>query len=171
MKNKFLYFKLIRISVITLLSFSLWFIISEELSFLSLILGILLSLICALYSFEIFIRDDEFHKSAIFFRIDLLFMYFFWLWFESYLATFQLAKVLFSKNLNPGVVRIKTKIRSEIGRTLLANSISLLPGTISLWMEGPYIYVHWYSRQTINSIHAGRLIKGRLEKLILRIFQ
>ena len=75
------------------------------------------------------------------------------------------------KDINPGVIRIKTKIRSDIGRTLLANSISLLPGTLSLWMEGPYIYVHWYSRKTINSIHAGRIIKNRLEKLLLRIFE
>ncbi|MCK9225817.1 MAG: Na+/H+ antiporter subunit E [Candidatus Muirbacterium halophilum] len=171
MKNKFLYFKLVRISVITILCFLFWFVISEEFSVLSMVAGLILSFICALYSYEIFIRDDEFHKSAIFFRIDLLFIYFLWLWFESYFATFQLAKMVFSKKLNPGVVRIKTKIRSEIGRTFLANSISLLPGTIALWMEGPYIYVHWYTRKTNNSIYAGKLIKSRLEKIILRIFQ
>lgn len=45
--------------------------------------------------------------------------------------------------INPGIVRVKTRLRSRLGRLLLANSITLTPGTISVSISDDDIFVHW----------------------------
>lgn len=45
--------------------------------------------------------------------------------------------------INPGIVRVKTKLQSPIGRIFLANSITLTPGTITVETRGEDFYIHW----------------------------
>ncbi|HSG28610.1 MAG TPA: Na+/H+ antiporter subunit E [Candidatus Krumholzibacterium sp.] len=45
--------------------------------------------------------------------------------------------------LNPGIVSAKTRLKSRIGRAVLANSITLTPGTLSVEITGDTLYIHW----------------------------
>tara|TARA_B100000614_G_scaffold223490_1_gene211875 strand:- start:68 stop:565 length:498 start_codon:yes stop_codon:yes gene_type:complete len=45
--------------------------------------------------------------------------------------------------INPGIVRVKTRLKSRLGRLILANSITLTPGTISVAIRDDDIFVHW----------------------------
>lgn len=45
--------------------------------------------------------------------------------------------------LRPGIVKARTRLKSPMGRLLLANSISLTPGTLTVEMEGEWLYIHW----------------------------
>jgi len=45
--------------------------------------------------------------------------------------------------INPGIVRVKTRLHSRLGRLLLANAITLTPGTISVAISDDDIFVHW----------------------------
>lgn len=45
--------------------------------------------------------------------------------------------------LHPGIVKVRTKLKSGMGRLLLANSITLTPGTLTVEMDGEWLYVHW----------------------------
>jgi multicomponent Na+:H+ antiporter subunit E len=45
--------------------------------------------------------------------------------------------------VRPGIVRVRPQIRSEMGRLLLANSITLTPGTLSVDYIGDDLYIHW----------------------------
>ncbi|MBK8980314.1 MAG: Na+/H+ antiporter subunit E [Planctomycetes bacterium] len=44
--------------------------------------------------------------------------------------------------IRPGIVRARTTLRSPSGRVLLANSITLTPGTLSVDLVGDVLYVH-----------------------------
>ena len=44
--------------------------------------------------------------------------------------------------LNPAFVKVPTKLKSPYGRFLLANSITLTPGTLSLDADDDYVYIH-----------------------------
>ncbi|MFA5479566.1 MAG: Na+/H+ antiporter subunit E [Candidatus Muiribacteriota bacterium] len=165
------YWKFLRISVVTIFCFAVWFLFSGEYSEYSIYAGFIFAFISAIYSYNIYIEDSEIHRSAIFFRFDLLFIYLLLIFIEGYFASYELIKLVFKRKYNPGIIRIKTKLRSDIGRVLLANSITMVPGTLSVWMENNYIFVHWFDVKTINSIHSGKIIKERLEKMIGRIFQ
>lgn len=45
--------------------------------------------------------------------------------------------------IRPAVVRVRTGLRSSLGRLLLANSITLTPGTLSVDVQDDTILVHW----------------------------
>ncbi len=45
--------------------------------------------------------------------------------------------------LRPGIVKVRTRLKSRMGRLLLANSITLTPGTLTVEMDGEWLYIHW----------------------------
>jgi multicomponent Na+:H+ antiporter subunit E len=45
--------------------------------------------------------------------------------------------------INPGIVKVKTKLKSKMARLILADSITLTPGTFTLQVEGDTFYIHW----------------------------
>jgi len=60
-------------------------------------------------------------------------------------ANLQMARLVLSPSLpiRPAMVEVKTGLRSPLGRMLLANSITLTPGTLSVDIDGDRILVHW----------------------------
>jgi multicomponent Na+:H+ antiporter subunit E len=61
--------------------------------------------------------------------------------------------------IEPGVVKVKTRLKTRLGRILLANSITLTPGTITLDVDGEDYYIHWIKVQGVHD-------KERTEKIV-----
>ncbi|MDD5675372.1 MAG: Na+/H+ antiporter subunit E, partial [Chitinivibrionales bacterium] len=74
--------------------------------------------------------------------------------------------------IKPGVVKVKTTLTTATGIAVLANSITLTPGThtIDVTPDG-YLYVHWINVKTHDRDLATALIVGRFEWIIKRIFE
>lgn len=45
--------------------------------------------------------------------------------------------------IRPGIVRVRTRLKTPIARALLANSITLTPGTITVETRGEDFFIHW----------------------------
>jgi len=73
--------------------------------------------------------------------------------------------------INPGLVKIKTKLKSDISKTVLANSITLTPGTMTVDIKGDELYVHWIDVRETDVEKATEAIAGRFEKIIARVFE
>lgn len=75
--------------------------------------------------------------------------------------------------IRPGTVKVRTSLRTEAGRTALANSITLTPGTLSVDIddEEGALYVHWIAVGAEDEEGATREIVGRFEPLLRRIFE
>lgn len=77
--------------------------------------------------------------------------------------------------VNPGIVKIPVGVKSEYGLSMVANSITLTPGTITLdtvEQDGKnYFYIHWIDAAEEDPVKAGDAIKGTMEKWIGRIFK
>ena len=75
--------------------------------------------------------------------------------------------------LNPGIVKVKTRLRSETGLTFLANSLTLTPGTmvIDIDREAGFLYVHWVDVRTKDIEKNTELIVRKFEDILLRIFK
>jgi len=60
-------------------------------------------------------------------------------------ANLDVARRVLSPSLpiRPGVVEVQTRLRSSLGRMLLANSITLTPGTLTIDVLGDRLLVHW----------------------------
>ncbi len=68
--------------------------------------------------------------------------------------------------INPGIVRVKTRLKSRIGRLLLANSITLTPGTISVAIDGENVFVHWINTNARDVEESTRQIVSGFEKYL-----
>lgn len=67
--------------------------------------------------------------------------------------------------IEPGVLRFRTDLRSQVARTLLANSITLVPGTLTLDVRGDELVVHAFVPGSAQD-----LIEGRMQRRIARVF-
>ena len=76
---------------------------------------------------------------------------------------------------NPGIVKIPVDLKSEYAQSMLANSITLTPGTITMDIveeDGQiWYYVHWINVTEDDPVKAGEAIKGTMEKWIRRIWE
>jgi len=74
--------------------------------------------------------------------------------------------------IKPGIVKIKTVLKTDSGITALANSITLTPGTLTVDLtdEG-YLYVHWINVKSDDIEEATAHIARRFEWFIQKIFE
>ena len=139
-----------------------------------LIVGAIISIIFGYLTSPMFIKEDGFwlfKKGRIFKLIAYIPCYL----IELIKANIDVAKRAFSKNINPGIVKVKTELQSDYGLSTLANSITLTPGTIVLDIceedEKNYMYIHWIDVKTEDEEKAGDIIKGKFEQKIRGFFK
>jgi multicomponent Na+:H+ antiporter subunit E len=68
--------------------------------------------------------------------------------------------------IDPGIVKVKTRLKTPLGRLLLANSITLTPGTITVEMRGDDLYIHWIKVADPDPEAATAAIVGNFEKYL-----
>ena len=73
--------------------------------------------------------------------------------------------------IRPGIVKVRTDLKSEMAKTFLANSITLTPGTLTVDIDGPDLYIHWINVVGEGVEEHSDLIVRRFEKLLRRIFE
>ena len=74
--------------------------------------------------------------------------------------------------IRPGIVKVKTSLRNAAGRTMLANSITLTPGTLTVDItDDGYLYIHWINVKSDDIEEATRHIVARFESVLRRIFE
>lgn len=66
----------------------------------------------------------------------------------------------------PGIVRIQTSLSTPLARALLANAITLTPGTITVETRDDIFYVHWISVAEGDIGEATRRIVGKFERYL-----
>ncbi|MCD6177071.1 MAG: Na+/H+ antiporter subunit E [Candidatus Cloacimonetes bacterium] len=72
--------------------------------------------------------------------------------------------------INPGIVKVKTKLKSRLGRIILANSITLTPGTLTVETNGEDYYIHWIDVTSGDIEGATKKIVSKFEKYLGVIF-
>ena len=73
-------------------------------------------------------------------------------------------------DIHPGIVEIKTSLRSPMGRLALANSITLTPGTLVVDMRGDSLFIHWINVTATDPVAATQEIAGHFEKYLKVIY-
>jgi len=71
--------------------------------------------------------------------------------------------------IHPGVVAIRTTLKSDVAKLMLANSITLTPGTLTVDVSGDTLFIHWINVKSTDVDEASRLIGGRFEKYLKAI--
>jgi len=74
--------------------------------------------------------------------------------------------------IKPGVVKVKTRLKSAAARTALANCITLTPGTLTVDVtDDGYLYVHWLVVESTEMKAATHDIVERFEERLEKILE
>ena len=83
--------------------------------------------------------------------------YWAWLFVEIFKANIDVAKcVLFPrKYLRPSMFTVTATQKSDLGRVIYANSITLTPGTVTVDLDGDQVMVHSMTEVSAEGIKSG----------------
>lgn len=147
-----------------LMLLSFWFIISGTFNWFLSSFAIIFCLIAAYLSHDFFL-----HKlKKKYFRTAREFIgYLPWLIKETIVANFQIAKIVLSPSLkiDPVMVEFTSTVKTDLGLTILANSITITPGTVTVDIQdGRVFLIHALSKE-----HEEAVLSLEIEKKVLKI--
>ena len=152
------------------ISLLVWLGLTSSLRFQEVLVGVAICVVLSLWLGEQYSRLGLPPPGAK--RLLFLFAYLVVLAFEILRANLDVAyRVLHpAMPIRPGVVVIKTRLTSDIAKMILANSITLTPGTFTLDVVGDRLLIHWINVQTDDIDEASRLIGGKFERYLRVVF-
>jgi len=153
-----------------MVTFVLWLALSSKFDRPELICGGLVCLVISLFGAHIYSKlgfPPLNLKGILFFLIYIIVLF-----CEIIKANFDVAYRIIHPRMpiKPGIVVIKTRLKSDIAKLILANSITLTPGTFTLDIIGDELLIHWINVKTENIDEATSLIGQRFEKYLRVIF-
>jgi multicomponent Na+:H+ antiporter subunit E len=154
-----------------ILSFIFWLLLTFKVTLPNIIVGMGASIICTLFFGRVFVRNVG--KLLQLHRYFWFIVYLFVFIWECIKANLDVAyRVLHpAMPIRPGIVKVKTELKSDMAKMLLANSITMTPGTITVDIIDDTLYIHWiYIRSEDQEVYTG-IITGAFEKYIKRIVE
>ena len=149
---------------------AIWIILTNTFQYEELLTGILISFVLTL------ILSKNYQKLGLppigLKRLVYFIIYILVLLKEIIKANFDVAyRVLHPKMpIKPGIVIIKTGLKQDIAKMILANSITLTPGTFTLDIKGDELLIHWIYVRSIKKEESTREIGERFEKYLKVVF-
>ena len=149
-----------------------WPFVDGKIDLQVVIAGLIASIIVAVLFHEILPREHHVFISPL--RIFWFLVYvpvFFYYVFKANLDVVY--RALHPKMpIKPGIVKIKTTLKTESGITALANSITLTPGTLTVDLtDDGFLYIHWINVKSDDIEQATKYIAQRFEWFLKKIFE
>lgn len=121
--------------------FGFWLLLSGHYNLLLLVLGAASAAAVVAVGQRMEVIDREGFPLQLGWR---LLAYLPWLMKEMLTSTLGVARIILSPSLpiDPVVVRYRSSQRTDLGRALYANSITLTPGTVTISVDGEDLEVH-----------------------------
>jgi len=149
-----------------------WLLLTWSLDIQMLIAGVIASIIVAVLFHEIMPKEHKVFISPV--RMFWLLLYVPVFFYYMLIANFDVVyRALHPKMpIKPGIVKIKTKLKTDSGITALANSITLTPGTLTVDLtDDGFLYVHWINVKSDDVEQATKFIAKRFEWFLEKIFE
>jgi multicomponent Na+:H+ antiporter subunit E len=158
--------------VLFVLSFFLWLMLSWSVDAENIVIAVFVGLIVSLLTADVFPKKvPVFHRPARYLWILYYIPIFTW---ECIKANIDGAYRVIHPDvpIKPGIVKVKTTLKSETGLTFLANTLSLKPGTMTVDIdrEGGYLYVHWVDVRSQDVKAATEELVLKFERILKKIF-
>lgn len=148
--------------VIILLTF-IWVLLFENLSLFIVLSGVLISILVVLFTDQFLLKGNYEHSYVIGF--GTLIRYVARLMIEIYLAGIDIIPTIIKGNADVEIVEVETKLTDELLIDILANSITLTPGTVSVEKKGSRLLVLNLNAQKPGAKRR-ELLPLRLEKIL-----
>ena len=125
---------------------ALWFALSGQTSIFFVVLGVISILLTVWLAARLRIIDRD---ASPYHRLPQMLVYLGWLIVEIVKSNIAvIARVLGPRHaIDPAVVRLRASARTDLGRALFANSITLTPGTVTIDVQDDKVMVHALVRE------------------------
>jgi len=156
----------VRFATVALVLFGLWLLFSGLFAPLLLALGALSCLFVTLVAKRMGLLEPD--PGGIWLRPLRCLAYLPWFAWQVAKSNADVAlRILVpSKGISPRVIRVPSTQRSDVGRTLYANSITLTPGTLTTNAHEDHLMVHALAEENITELRKGEM-ESRIRKLVL----
>ena len=145
-----------------------WFLMSGKFDLFHIALGVISILIVGLWSGKLFIQSPDLGVIPRLKQLGKFIPYFFWLLIEIVKSNIHVIRISLSPNIsekiNPQLISFKTKLNNDFSKFILANSITLTPGTVTVRISKNEFLVHAID----DTVAAGT--PGDMEKKIAHVF-
>ncbi len=162
--------KLNRYIFTSVILFLFWLAYTSSFHMEEVLTGLLVSMIISYFTFDTF-TTRGFSKNT--FRSIIYTSAYIPVFIKEMIkANIDVAKRVINPSLpiNPGIVAVKTGLQSDAGKLFLANSITLTPGTLTVDTIDDTLYIHWIDVESRQADEQQRIISGKFENLLRRIF-
>ena len=160
--------------VLFVLAFLVWALLNWLPDWQHIVTGIFVAAFVAFVTGDLFISRPQLLKHPLRYWYFVAFYLPLFLW-ECTKANIDVAYRVIHPALpiNPGIVKVRTTLKTDTALTFLANSITLTPGTLSVDIDAKsgFLYVHWINVRTKDMEKATGLIVERFEKILKKIFE
>ncbi len=151
--------------------FAIWLAFTTTFDPQELVTGALITVVIAFFTSSLFtIKGLKFFQPK---RLIKIVIYFFVFLRELVKANLNVARLVIHPKLPiyPGIVKFKTSLRSDMAKMILANSITLTPGTLTVDIVDDTFYIHWLEVSTTDEVEAYQGIASAFEPLLKEIFE
>ncbi|MFT4639231.1 MAG: multicomponent Na+:H+ antiporter subunit E [Verrucomicrobiales bacterium] len=156
-----------------LLIFSLllltWLVLSGLFDVFHITLGVLCAGIVTWMSSDLLFQERSTSMRDRFLEMGRVPSYFVWLLWQIVLANVYILKLALTpggmEDVSPRVVRFKTRLKSDFAKYVLAQSITLTPGTVTIKIVGDEFFVHAISKEAADGLD------GAMEEWIAHIYE
>ena len=131
-----------------------WLLWSGHYTSLLITFGVVSSLFVAFTAKKMYVADAEGHPVHMLFR---LIFYVPWLVWAIVKSNIDIAARILNPRLpiSPRVIKVKTSQKTDLGRVIYANSITLTPGTVTVDVDGDELVVHALTLGTAEDLESG----------------
>jgi multicomponent Na+:H+ antiporter subunit E len=160
--------KTVRHLVLFVLLLGFWLALSGQYDALFIGMGVASAALCAWFGGQLF--DRTLGHPGEHPRISLLWMliYIGWLLTRIVPSAIQVASIVLvpGRDPEPGMVRFRTQLTSPAARTVLATSITMVPGTMTVDVQNDEFTVHSFTPDAADD-----LATAKMQRRIARVFR
>ncbi|MCK5662215.1 MAG: Na+/H+ antiporter subunit E [Thiotrichaceae bacterium] len=161
-----------RFIIASFILFIVWLLLVGTLNWSEIFVGIIVAMCTAWLSSShlSFLDDFILNKTTPLHVLRYLYIFMFAL----LRANIDMAKRVLSPKLpiNPALVEVQTQLKSPIGQLILANSITLTPGTLTVDVKDDRLQVHWVDSTPGTDLkHATQAIAESFERHLREFIQ
>lgn len=145
-----------------LMVYLFWILLSFSLAIDELLAGAAVSLLVTYFTYEFLFTKTRgrvlnplrWMNAAVYFAVFIR---------EEIKAHADLAYRIITGRINPGMVTVSADMETDIGRTMIANSITLTPGTLTVRISGKRLQVHCIDME--KGPDSSRVFESRARKV------
>ena len=160
--------------VLFILAFLVWLLLTWPPNWQEAAAGVFIAAFVAFMTGDLFVKRPHVLKHPLRYWYFIVYYLPLFLW-ECFKANIDVAyRVLHPRlPIRPGIVKVKTKLKTDVGLTFLANSITLTPGTMSVDIDKDrgILYIHCINVRETDTDKATEIIVKPFENILMKIFE